>query len=240
MIPPHPQTKIISQTPAVDNILFDIDHSASDIESPICLTPVKAVFNMSEPISLTATGLLYEGNSKEWEPRMRAILAQNGCTFPALRWGLLGPEAAKEMATIIWCHTSPNVKARVPKIDREHPYTLIRALRRRTRPFRLMDLPPEIRLKICLYNSPPSNSKEISLLEPSILSRSFENTKAGSSLHYYQSIANYDSNSCRCISRRHRSTCASHIDMTLNVPCATLSCIPNYGPGRRTPTKSTL
>lgn len=179
MIPPHPQTKIISQTPAVDNILFDIDHSASDIETPICLTPVKAVFNMSEPISLTATGLLYEGNSKEWEPRMRAILAQNGCTFPALRWGLLGPEAAKEMATIIWCHTSPNVKARVPKIDREHPYTLIRALRRRTRPFRLMDLPPEIRLKICLYNSPPSNSKEISLLEPSILSRSFENTREG-------------------------------------------------------------
>lgn len=179
VIPPHPQTKIISQTPAVDNILFDIDHSASDIETPICLTPVKAVFNMSEPISLTATGLLYEGNSKEWEPRMRAILAQNGCTFPALRWGLLGPEAAKEMATIIWCHTSPNVKARVPKIDREHPYTLIRALRRRTRPFRLMDLPPEIRLKICLYNSPPSNSKEISLLEPSILSRSFENTREG-------------------------------------------------------------
>ena len=179
VITPYLQTKIIGQTQAIDNTLFNIGCSASDIKTPICLTPETAIFNMSEPSSLTATGLLYEGNFKEWEPRMRAILAQNGCTFQALLFRLLSSGAAKEMATIIWCHTSPNVKVRVPNIYREDPYTLIRALRKRARPFRLMDLPPEVRLKICLYDSPPSNSKEIFLLEPPICSRDFENTKKG-------------------------------------------------------------
>lgn len=127
-------------------------------------------------MSLTATGLLYEGNSKEWEPRMRAILAQNGCTFTALDLGLLGPGAEKEMATIIWCHTSPNVKLRVPENDREDPYALTRALRRRARPFRFMDLPPEIRLKICLFSFLPGGFRQIFLLEPSTSSKRSKNT----------------------------------------------------------------
>lgn len=126
---------------------------------------------MPQSSDLTASGLLYEGNFDQWLPRMRAILAQHGCRLQADPSGSLKVHCgsckatAKEVATVIWSHTSPNFSLRVPEEDRESPTALITALRDLARPFRLMDLPHSIWLPICLGSLTPCDFKEIRLLE---------------------------------------------------------------------------
>jgi len=139
--------------------------------------------------ALTTSGLLYEGNFDEWLPRMSAALAQYGqyqvrsshtkALYVRCDWDV---DIIRHGATIIWCHASPYVRLRVPDKDRMNPTTLIRALRELARPFRMMDLPPEIRLRIYLFSLPPYDSEDIWLLErlkDRGSSQKFEDTNRG-------------------------------------------------------------
>jgi hypothetical protein len=108
---------------------------------------------------LTVSGLLYEGNFDEWLPRMRAIVQQNNKfhfnnTAPSGELTYHGSRDRPGAANVMWCHTSPYIKLRVSSEGCNDPTTLIRTLRAFARPFRLLDLPPEIRLRIYRLSFP--------------------------------------------------------------------------------------
>lgn len=140
---------------------------------------------MPQLSNLTASGLLYEGNFDEWLPRMRATLAHYGhCIMQtdssgALHvrrsvWSVDGSDE-DDVATIIWWHVSRDLRLRTPE-ERRDPTTLIRALRELARPFRIMDLPPELRLRIYLFNLGSCFPEYIWLLDPPRGPGGFRNT----------------------------------------------------------------
>ncbi|KAK5740230.1 hypothetical protein LTR17_004731 [Elasticomyces elasticus] len=110
---------------------------------------------MAAPGRLTRSGMLYEGNRVEWEDRIfnqiEMTKAGSGEEFrlPACnpkqleRLGLRDP-----MADSICKQVSPAMLKRVPERDREHRERLLGRLKALARPFRLNDLPPELRARI--------------------------------------------------------------------------------------------
>ncbi|KAK4922200.1 hypothetical protein LTR49_010421 [Elasticomyces elasticus] len=108
---------------------------------------------------LTRSGMLYEGNWVEWEDRMfnhmEMTKAGSGKEFrvPANdplgleRMGLRDP-----MANSICKQVSPAILDRVPPKDRGHLERLLHNLKALARPFRLNDLPPELRARIFQFH----------------------------------------------------------------------------------------
>lgn len=69
-------------------------------------------------------------------------------------------KAREELAAIIWWHTSPYIRSRTPEFNsRTCLNDLLHALRRVACPFRFMDLPPEVRLRI--YAMIPSSNRSV-------------------------------------------------------------------------------
>lgn len=113
--------------------------------------------------------LLHEANFKQWPERMRRILKiafpDIGFTFSdyyCFFWsGRSDPdsEISAAFATIMWCNVSRHIKLRVSQESRRGPESLINALYVATRPFRLMDLPPELRSRIYSETLPSTSSR---------------------------------------------------------------------------------
>jgi hypothetical protein len=107
-----------------------------------------------------ASGLLYEGSSfTEWLKSLRPVLAhhfpgidiadseiQRSCFYYILELPLNVDES--DVCDSIWWHVSPHVRCRVSKHSRGTPNRLLNALRATAQPFRFLDLPAEIRLKV--------------------------------------------------------------------------------------------
>ena len=109
---------------------------------------------MNSTSKLDASGLLYEGSDfKKWLLALRPVLAQH---FPGLScsgapwWFFSLPPGVShsDVCDSIWWHVSPHVRSRVPENDRKTPEQLVSALCATARPFRFMDLPAEIRLRV--------------------------------------------------------------------------------------------
>lgn len=118
---------------------------------------------MATTNQLDASGLLYEGSDfEEWHRALRPILVQH---FPGISWPspysriYLPPKVScRDVCESIWWHVSPHVRCRVSETDRELPQQLVLALQATAQPFRFMDLPAEIRLRIYQLELPAKNS----------------------------------------------------------------------------------
>jgi len=127
---------------------------------------------MAQSSSLTTSGLLYEANWDEWLPRMQAALAQYRPHDKILtrrdRSGNLsvGYSGSQKLSAImIWCKTSPHIKLRVPDSGRKHATKLLGTLHKLAQPFRVNELPPEIRLRVYRFSLPTCDFTAIQLLE---------------------------------------------------------------------------
>src|ERR1700712_5369575 len=107
---------------------------------------------------LEASGLLYEGiNWWEWVDTLRPILAQHFSGVSLRRSDHSASEyfcriplniCWSDVCDSIWWRVSPHVRSRVPEKYRMLPGELLKALRVTAQPFRFVDLPAEIRLRI--------------------------------------------------------------------------------------------
>jgi len=133
--------------------------------------------SMAQSKGLTASGLLYEGSDYQmWLDTLRPILMQH---FPGLSIRSSGHPAHAYQVCVppnvrrsdvcdgIWWHVSPHVRSRVSEKERVSPTNLLSVLRHTARPFRFMDLPAEIRLKVYQLELAAKTSQHTSrLLRP--------------------------------------------------------------------------
>jgi hypothetical protein len=108
---------------------------------------------MATTNKLDASGLLYEGSDFEkWQRALRPILIQHfpGLYWPNPYWAFhLPPKVSNsDVCDSIWWQVSPHVRSRVPEEGRKTPGRLLSTLRATSQPFRFMDLPTEIRLRV--------------------------------------------------------------------------------------------
>ncbi|KAK3641785.1 hypothetical protein LTR56_011112 [Elasticomyces elasticus] len=108
---------------------------------------------------LTRSAMLYEGNWVEWDDRvfnqMEMSKAGSGKEFRVPGsdpWGLERMGLRDPMANSICKQVSPAMLERVPQKDRGHLERLLRNLKALARPFRLNDLPPELRARIFQFH----------------------------------------------------------------------------------------
>lgn len=114
---------------------------------------------------LDASGLLYEGSDFEkWQSALQPILVQH---FPGVSWSspywtcLLPPNVSgSDVSNCIRWQVSPYIRARVPEKDRKTPRELLLVLRATARPFRFMELPAEIRLRVYKLELPAKTSPQ--------------------------------------------------------------------------------
>ncbi|KJX96231.1 hypothetical protein TI39_contig693g00002 [Zymoseptoria brevis] len=117
------------------------------------------VREVRRPGDLTASGLLYEGSDfHSWAESTCALLRVRelmpaGFTFDALmalNWSLVRTKLPKqgEATKVILGRISPNVLQRTAVSLRLNTRELFRALQEASKPFRLMDLPPELRNRV--------------------------------------------------------------------------------------------
>ncbi|KAK4552092.1 hypothetical protein LTR86_010628 [Recurvomyces mirabilis] len=101
---------------------------------------------------LTASGLLYEGNHAEWRPHIETVLRAHGYAIleenASSPFELLGHENCLPAVQIVSVHVSPALRARVPSADRRDAARLLAQLERFAAPFRFLDLPAELRVRI--------------------------------------------------------------------------------------------
>jgi hypothetical protein len=133
---------------------------------------------MAHSTGLTTSGLLYEGsNYKLWVNTLGPILAQhfpglsitssNDPAYPYSFLRLPPTVRSSDLCDSIWWHVSPHVRSRVSEKDRKLPRRLFTVLHRTARPFRLMDLPVEIRRRIYrLGLAETTSSQTLTLLRP--------------------------------------------------------------------------
>jgi hypothetical protein len=115
---------------------------------------------MQAKAGLDASGLLYEGSDfAEWLESLRPVLAHH---FPGIDIADAELQGSRfyyilerplnvdnnDVCDSIWWHVSPHVRCRVSKHSRGAPTRLLNALRATAQPFRFLDLPAEIRLKV--------------------------------------------------------------------------------------------
>lgn len=123
---------------------------------------------MMVPSALTEGGLLYEGSDfEQWEKDLRRRLRAEDLEH------MLGPvpltrEASDEerrlACDILRLHISGGLRARIQSPlpePRPHPLPRLNLLRRLAKPFCLMDLPPELRVRIYEYAMPNDHTIEI-------------------------------------------------------------------------------
>jgi hypothetical protein len=111
---------------------------------------------MQATSKLETSGLLYEGSDfAAWLDSLRTILAQQLAGLrvkhtPATGYICVLPlsHTIRDVCACIWWHVSPHIRSRVPEYDRQNTHRLLNALNRTARPFHLLDLPAEIRLKV--------------------------------------------------------------------------------------------
>ncbi|KAK4499389.1 hypothetical protein PRZ48_009903 [Zasmidium cellare] len=102
---------------------------------------------------LTKSGLLFEGNFPGWRVRINAILKMHDLDR-VLSQPLHHARHASQQrkaADIIANHVSPALFKRVPLEKRTNPRLLWRSLKMLAKPFRLLDLPDEVRNRICRF-----------------------------------------------------------------------------------------
>ncbi|KAK5721623.1 hypothetical protein LTR15_006212 [Elasticomyces elasticus] len=110
---------------------------------------------MATPGLLTRSGMLYEGNYTSWAKRMEAILEMhdieaytnekgNLCIFN----GDLTTAELPKTTTLITNLISKGILGRISDSRKDDPEALAHSLRALAKPFRLNDLPPELRGRI--------------------------------------------------------------------------------------------
>jgi hypothetical protein len=131
---------------------------------------------MQATTGLTANGLLYEGSDfSEWMDSLRPIFAHqfpgfnivvhsrqdNSCWFSVrIPFNLV----ESDVCACIWWHVSPHIRSRVSKDFLDHPTGLISILRATARPFRFLELPAEVRLKVYRLALATFNSQAVFML----------------------------------------------------------------------------
>ncbi|KAF2163924.1 hypothetical protein M409DRAFT_25701 [Zasmidium cellare ATCC 36951] len=101
--------------------------------------------------TLTKSGLLYEGNFHGWRVKVNAILKMHDLDRVVSDPLHYARNASKEhkAVEIITNHVSPALFKRVPVEKRRCPRLLWRSLKTLAKPFRLLDLPDEVRNRTC-------------------------------------------------------------------------------------------
>lgn len=104
---------------------------------------------------LTASGLLYEGSDfNQWLDSQRSVLVVYYQQILILRYDSghlvrgVDPDAYNDFAAIVWWRVSPHLTSRISEKSRQKPGHLLDALESASQPFRLIDLPAEIRLRV--------------------------------------------------------------------------------------------
>ncbi|KAK5686324.1 hypothetical protein LTS10_002441 [Elasticomyces elasticus] len=111
---------------------------------------------MAHSGALTRGNILYEGNYPEWAGRMGGMFEVNNIHASVDRDGALTVRlkvdrfglGSRDAALLIKPQVSTAFFARVPGAHRGKPNELLRSLHALARPFRLNDLPPELRASI--------------------------------------------------------------------------------------------
>ncbi|KAK4499129.1 hypothetical protein PRZ48_009641 [Zasmidium cellare] len=104
------------------------------------------------PGDISLSGDLFEGNFEEWQPRTIACLRSRDLERQvgpnAERCRIVTPADSKNAAHHIRLRTSEAMLRRVPDAHLEDAGKLFKSLKRLATPFRLFDLPPEIRNRV--------------------------------------------------------------------------------------------
>ncbi|KAK4960079.1 hypothetical protein LTR10_002970 [Elasticomyces elasticus] len=111
---------------------------------------------MAHTGALTRGNILYEGNYTEWAERIGAMFEVNNIQASVDRDGALTvslgldyfSRGSRDVALLIKPQVSTSVFARVPTAFQGYANPLLRSLHAHARPFRLNDLPPELRTAI--------------------------------------------------------------------------------------------
>ena len=117
---------------------------------------------------LTTSGILYEGSFAEWKSCIDAVLrlSRNDVFVNCEPYGTFNifstaEEAAansKQVASLIQGYVSPESLERVPDSERSNGFYLMRCLKKHARPFRFLDLPPELRNRVYELVLPPTDT----------------------------------------------------------------------------------
>ncbi|KAK5740229.1 hypothetical protein LTR17_004730 [Elasticomyces elasticus] len=104
---------------------------------------------------LTKSGLLYEGNYTEWRDRIDSLLKVYGMDIdkisqPAHRDRRTLVERQKA-AKLISDQVSPALLGRIAATEARDPETLLLSVQAVAKPFRLSNLPPELRIRVYGY-----------------------------------------------------------------------------------------
>ena len=122
--------------------------------------------------NLTKSGLLYEGSSfDQWEANLRIRLRAEGLedvAWPKSFRRRCSEEQLKLAGDIIRLHVSPELRKRVQCAPHLCPTRLLSVLRQLAQPFRLLDLPAELRNRIYSYAIARGTMIEIAPLKKSI------------------------------------------------------------------------
>ncbi|KAK5740231.1 hypothetical protein LTR17_004732 [Elasticomyces elasticus] len=116
---------------------------------------------MALPGNLTSSGMLYEGNYEELELSIRSILEMHSYDVDHYDFGdhlevefELNPTVNQEprIASIIRDQVSAALMDRIPRTNHKKPNELLRNLQEYAKPFRLNDLPSELRCRIYKFH----------------------------------------------------------------------------------------
>ncbi|KAK5744117.1 hypothetical protein LTS12_023593 [Elasticomyces elasticus] len=101
---------------------------------------------------LTRSGLLYEGNFTEWRDRIANLLDIHGVDIDAIPcpvyrdWS--GLAKRQHTVELITTQISPALLSRIPATNLKCPKRLLSSVQDMAKPFRLDDLPPELRSRV--------------------------------------------------------------------------------------------
>ncbi|KAK5732922.1 hypothetical protein LTS12_027045 [Elasticomyces elasticus] len=101
---------------------------------------------------LTRSGLLYEGNFTEWRDRIANLLDIHGVDSDAIPcpvyrdWN--GLAKRQDTVELIATQVSPALLSRIPTTNLQCPTRLLSSVQDMAKPFRLNDLPPELRSRV--------------------------------------------------------------------------------------------
>ncbi|KAK5723151.1 hypothetical protein LTR17_013946 [Elasticomyces elasticus] len=113
---------------------------------------ITAWSSMGSSGKLTRSGLLYEGNYTEWRDRISDLLEIRGVNVEEVScpsyhdWS--GLAKRQRNIDLITDHISPALLSRISATDLTCPKRLLSSVQNMAKPFRLDDLPPELRSRI--------------------------------------------------------------------------------------------
>ncbi|KAK5708734.1 hypothetical protein LTR17_020444 [Elasticomyces elasticus] len=116
------------------------------------MPPYTTAPKQSTSDQLTKSGLLYEGNFETWHEQTVCILDIRGLPYGfinSITRLISYPNTERlQAAILIMSRISPGLEKRIPATARDDPASLLSCLRALAKPFRLNDMPPEIRARI--------------------------------------------------------------------------------------------